>query len=156
MYTLDEALWPLVVVQRSGTTTDQEMERILQSLSKLIKRREPYVLVIDFSQSRPLTHPQRMMLADHQTQHADLTRDYCKGFFVVVNSATARLARAVTSFIRPAADQHEVVASLDQALERAALRFEQAGVHMGAFIARTHARRLKSGPATGGASARHD
>lgn len=155
MYTLDEALWPLVVVQRSGDTTDKEMESILQILSKLIKRREPYVLVIDFSQSRPLTHTQRMMLADHQTQTADLARDYCKGFFVVVNSATARLARAVTSFVRPSTDQHEVVASLDVALERAAVRFEQAGVHMGAFIARTHARRLKSAPATGGASARH-
>ncbi|RKH57497.1 hypothetical protein [Corallococcus aberystwythensis] len=152
MYTLDESLWPLVIVQRSDTTTDKEMEGILQSLSKLIKRREPYVLVIDFSRSRPLTHSQRMMLADHQTQTADLAREYCKGFFVVINSATARLARAVTSFVRPSTDQHEVAASLDEALERAAVRFEQAGVHMGAFIARAQARRLKSGPAP---SARH-
>ncbi|RKH09425.1 hypothetical protein D7Y13_25970 [Corallococcus praedator] len=156
MYTLDESLWPLVVVQRSDTTTDKEMESILQSLSKLIKRREPYVLVIDFSRSRPLTHTQRMMLAEHQTQTADLARDYCKGFFVVINSATARLARAVTSFVRPSTDQHEVVASLDEALERAAIRFEQAGVHMGAFIARTQALRQKSSPATSGAGARHD
>ncbi|NOK37359.1 hypothetical protein D7W79_25490 [Corallococcus exercitus] len=156
MYTLDEALWPLVIVQRGDTTTDPEMESLLQSLSKLIKRREPYVLVIDFSRSRPLTHSQRMMLADHQTQHADLARDYCKGFFVVINSATARLARAVTSFIRPSTDQHEVVSSLDEALERSAVRFEQAGVHMGAFIARAHARRLKAGVAPSSASARHD
>ncbi|NOK21585.1 hypothetical protein [Corallococcus carmarthensis] len=141
MYTLDESLWPLAIVQRSDTTTDKEMESILQSLSRLIKRREPYVLVIDFSRSRPLTHSQRMMLADHQAEIADLAREYCKGFFVVINSTTASLARAVTSFVRPSADQHEVVASLAEALERAAIRFEQAGVPMGALIARTQARR---------------
>ncbi|RKH40518.1 hypothetical protein D7X55_32050 [Corallococcus sp. AB049A] len=141
MYTLDESLWPLVIVQRSDTTTDKEMESILQSLGKLIKRREPYVLVIDFSRSRPLNHSQRMMLAAHQEETADLAREYCKGFFVVINSTTARLARAVTSFVRPAADQHEEVASLSEALERAALRFEEAGVLKGALIARKQARR---------------
>ncbi|WP_158616568.1 hypothetical protein [Corallococcus sp. CA054B] len=40
-------------------------------------------------------------------QPADLAREYCKGVFVVINSTTARLARAVTSFVRPGADQHE-------------------------------------------------
>ncbi|MHA7630752.1 hypothetical protein [Corallococcus sp. M7] len=141
MYNLDESLWPLVIVQRSDTTTDSEMESILRSLSKLINRREPYVLVIDFSRSRPLTHTQRMMLSEHQAETADLAREYCKGFFVVINSTTARLARAVTSFVRPGSDQHEEVASLAEALERAALRFEQAGVPRGALIARAQARR---------------
>ncbi|RKI15659.1 hypothetical protein D7Y15_13335 [Corallococcus sp. AB030] len=141
MYTLDESLWPLAIVQRSDTTTDSEMESILRSLSKLIHRREPYVLIIDFSRSRPLTHSQRMLLADHQAEIADLAREYCKGFFVVINSTTARLARAVTSFVRPGADQHEEVASLPEALARAALCFEQAGVARGAIIARAQARR---------------
>lgn len=141
MYTLDESLWPLVIVQRSDTTTDAEMESILRTLSKLIKRREPYVLVIDFSRSRPLTHSQRMLLADHQAETADLAREFCKGFFVVINSTTARLARAVTSFVQPSADQHEEVASLAEALERAAVRFEEAGVTRGAVIARAQARR---------------
>lgn len=141
MYTLDESLWPLVIVQRSDTTTDKEMESILQSLGRLINRREPYVLVIDFSKSKPLTHSQRMLLAAHQEETADLAREYCKGFFVVINSTTARLARAVTSFVRPGADQHEEVASLNEALERAAARFDEAGVTMGAIIARRQMRR---------------
>ncbi len=152
MYTFDESLWPLVLIQRVDSTTDQEMESILQSLTRLIHKREPYIQVVDFTRARPLTHSQRMKLAEQQEQTADLAREYCKSFLVVINSSTARLARAVTSFVRPSMDQPEEVTSLVEALEKAALKFEQAGLLKGAHIARDQVRRLKALQAPGGAS----
>jgi hypothetical protein len=154
MYIFDEALWPLVLIQRVDSTTDEEMERILQSLTRLIHKREPYIQVVDFTRARPLTHSQRMKLAEHQEQTAHLAREYCKGFLVVINSSTARLARAVTSFVRPSLDQPEEVASLLDALEKATLKFEQAGVLKGAYVARNEVQRLKAlqGPSRAGSA----
>ncbi|NMO20376.1 hypothetical protein HPC49_36850 [Pyxidicoccus fallax] len=155
MYIFDESLWPLVLIQRVDSTTDEEMDSILRTLTRLINRREPYVQVIDFTRARPLTHSQRMKLAEHQEQNAAVAREYCKGFHVVINSATARLARAVTSFVRPSLDQPEEFSSLADALEKAAVRFEQAGVPKGALVARNQLRRLKAPQAPSGAGSAH-
>ena len=156
MYIFDESLWPLVLIQRVDSTTDQEMDSILQTLTRLINRREPYIQVVDFTRARPLTHSQRMKLAEHQEQTADIAHAYCKGFYVVINSGTARLARAVTSFVRPSVDQTEEMTSLAEALEKAALKFEQTGNAKGANVARTQLRQLKSAPAPSGAGAAHN
>ncbi|QSQ25101.1 hypothetical protein JY651_09295 [Pyxidicoccus parkwayensis] len=155
MYIFDESLWPLVLIQRVDSTTDEEMERILQTLTRLINRREPYIQVVDFTRSRPLTHSQRMMLAAQQEQTADVAHEYCKGFYVVINSPTARLARAVTSFVRPSTENPDEVSSLAEALEKAALKFEQAALPKGAQVARTELRRLKASQVHGGAGPAH-
>lgn len=143
MYIFDESLWPLVLIQRVDTTTDEEMDSILQSLTRLVNRREPYVQVVDFTRSRPLTHSQRMKLMEHQQQTADVAHAYCKGFYVVINSATARLSRAVTSFVQPSMERTEEVPSLAEALEKAALKFEKEGIAKGALAARAQLQRLK-------------
>lgn len=51
-FTLDDSLWPFVLIELRGTPTSEQYTAYLQALTRSIHRPEPHLVVLDMLQAR--------------------------------------------------------------------------------------------------------
>lgn len=136
MIVVDDKLWPLLTVEFSGSYLPWELERYLHALTERLRRREPYVCLLDASRSGALSPEQRHRHALWLKHHEALLRQYCMGSAFVVTSAVVRLSLNVIFALRPLVMPHVVATTREAAVAWAADRLEAMGQPLQAFRVR--------------------
>ena len=91
----DLSQWPLVLVRPPVTVTDAQMRAYLDRFdAEVIRREEPYGVVLDLRKTKAITPKQRAMLTESMERHDSAA--LCQGTAMVFDS---RLLKAILSAI---------------------------------------------------------
>ncbi|WP_257450059.1 hypothetical protein [Archangium lipolyticum] len=137
-FTLDDSLWPLLVIHLSGTSTDVEYEKFLEQLAGVLNRREPYFSIVDTSQSGLPNSAQRQRQVEWSRTHDELERTWGRGTVFIVTSPFVRVAMSLYFHVRPQHVPHVSVADMGSALVWIAERMESTGFKAEAERVRQH------------------
>ncbi len=128
MIHVDDKLWPLLVVRFEGTQTNMQFEQYLDVASERLRRREPYVCLLDARLSDATPPEQRHRQAEWLKHNEDLLRRHCLGCAFIISSPVVRLSLNVILALRPLTVPSTTVASLEAGVEWAAERLNEAGL----------------------------
>lgn len=125
---VDDTHWPLLVIRHTGVPQPEDLEAYLARLDALLHRPERRVVLMDSRQgglaSPELRQRQVQWLADNER----LLRDKLLGTAYIVTSPFIRLALSIALHIKPPPGLYLVTPSLQEAVQWAAERFEEAGL----------------------------
>jgi hypothetical protein len=86
----DDRSWPLLRVEASGESSDEDIESYLRELSRQLARKQPHVVIVDATKGRSLRATHRKSIADwNRTNAAELKR-YRLGLAVVAPNPLLR------------------------------------------------------------------
>jgi hypothetical protein len=139
-FTLDDSLWPLLIIRLSGTSSDLEYEKFLERLSGFLHRREPYFSIVDTSQSGLPNSAQRQRQVEFGRVHDELERTWGRATAFIVTSPFVRVAMSLYFHVRPLQVPHVIVDDMDVALAWIASRMESTGYKAEAERVREHLR----------------
>jgi hypothetical protein len=126
--TVDESRFPLVVVTFDGSVADHAFDRYLESLSRVLQRREKNVIVFDARRAAGPPAMQRSKQAAWLKSHRAMIAAYSCGSVFVIASAVIRGGLTAILWIAPIPGNHTVVATLAEAEMWAIGRLRAEGV----------------------------
>jgi hypothetical protein len=135
---LDDSLWPLVVIQFVGTPSRRSFEAYLEQRTELLRRGEPHLLLMDASRSGLLPTEHRQRQAAWTAQHDEALRSTVLGTAWVTDSAFLQLSLRSLFQLEPPTHPYVLVSSVAQAADWAAQQLETARQHEAAERVRTH------------------
>ena len=135
--TVDDSLWPLVVIRLVGTPALPEFEKVLAKRTEIL-RRGTHLLLVDGMRSGmlPLEHRQRQV--KWMGQHQELLRESMLGAAYATDSAFIRLTQSIVLHLETPAYPYVIVSRVDQAAEWSARKLEDSGLHEDAERVRYH------------------
>ena len=98
----DDRNWPLLLIEASGDSSDQDLEQYLGELSRKLAQKVPHVVVVDATLGKSLKATHRKMVADWNRAHAGELRRYRLGLALVTPSALLRGLITAVYWIFPA------------------------------------------------------
>lgn len=137
-FSIDESLWPLLVVRHRGLPTDEHHEEFLDVSASYVRRGQPYLVLSDMLQAGMSTTAQRHRHLEWLGRHDKLLRANLIGMGFIMDSVFLRLALNVTIHCHPPVCPYIVVPRLELALEWATTRFEATGLRAAADRIRRH------------------
>ncbi len=126
----DDSRFPIVRVKFEGVATNEEFERYLESMTKLLLRRQINVTVLDASRAGMSPPIQRKRQAEWMKEHDAELRRYSKGTAFVITSTLIRGALTAILWLQPMAVPHVVVATVEEAEAWARGKLREAGVEI--------------------------
>lgn len=125
---IDESRRPLIIVTFTGVSTDEEFTAYLENQTRLLRRREKNVIVIDAMRAGAMQPTQRKRQAEWQRQHEEALAAYCLGTSFAIGSAIVRGALTAILWVQPLPHPHFVAASLADAERWAVAQLLAAGL----------------------------
>jgi hypothetical protein len=126
--TIDDSLWPLLLVKFPSAFTNLQQEEYLGRLLSYVRRGEKYVGVMDTYLLKNPSSEQRQRQADFIKEHEALFRQYSLGTAGIVTSPLMALGARILIHLKPMPSPYYVASSLPAAVTWAAERLEQAGL----------------------------
>jgi hypothetical protein len=122
--------WPIVVSNIYGQEHSEQDLREAYAAWTSFMHRGPHVLIMDMTAGTAgATAAQRAKVAEWIEANEALLRSQKQlAHIMVVNSAVVRGIITAVFWLRPPANPHHVVASVDEAVDRAASVLQQAGI----------------------------
>ncbi len=115
-YQIDVSRHPLVVITFVGATSEDDFDRYLEEMQRLVlSRRERNVTIIDGSRSERTTPLQRRKQADWMRTNDDMLRRYSLGTAFVISSPVVRGVLTAILWVSPMSAPHTVVATYEEA-----------------------------------------
>jgi hypothetical protein len=135
---LDESLWPLVVVRFGRNATAKDLEGYLSARSAWLRREEPHLCIIDTRQLH-LPSPQlRQRYTDWLRDNALQLRHWLLGSAYIIDSPAVRVMMSVIRHCAAMTTPFIVTATQTPAVSWAAGRFQQEGLPQVATRIRSH------------------
>ena len=126
----DDSRFPIVRVTFVGVVTSEEFERYLDSMTKLLLRRQMNVMVLDASRAGLSPPIQRRRQAEWMKEHDAELRRYSKGTAFVITSTLVRGALTAILWLQPMPTPHVVVSTIEEAETWARSKLRDAGVEI--------------------------
>jgi hypothetical protein len=136
--TIDDSLWPLLLVTFPSAFSDQQQEQYLEQLLSYLRRGEKYVSIMDTHLLKTPTAEQRQRQADFIKEHEELFRQCALGTAGVVTSPLMALVARLLIHLKPMPSPYYVASSLPAAAAWAVERLELAGLTEPAERVRRH------------------
>ncbi|HEX8821110.1 MAG TPA: hypothetical protein VF794_14370 [Archangium sp.] len=135
---VDDSLWPLVVIRFVGTPSLRAFEAHLEQRAELLRRGEPHLLLMDASRSGLLPTEHRQRQAAWTAQHDEALRSTVLGTAWVTDSAFLQLSLRSLFHLEPPTHPYVLVPTVEQAADWAARQLEAARQHEAATRVRAH------------------
>ncbi|MFY0525346.1 hypothetical protein ACN28I_20115 [Archangium gephyra] len=136
--TIDDSLWPLLLVKFPRVFTNAQQEQYLSQLLTYLRRGERYVGVLDTHLLKNPSAEQRQRQADFIKEHEVLFRQCSLGTAGIVTSPLMALGARILIHLKPMPTPYYVASSLPAAVTWAADRLELAGLLAPAERVRRH------------------
>ncbi|WP_257462494.1 hypothetical protein [Archangium lipolyticum] len=136
--TVDESLWPLVVVRIGRNLTAEDVEAYLSARSAHLRREEPHVCIIDTRQVHMPPVQLRQRYTDWLRDNALQLRHWMLGSAYIIESPAVRMMMSVIRHFAAMTTPFVVTASLTPAASWAAERFQEEGLTQAAARIRAH------------------
>lgn len=127
--TVDDALWPLVLVTFRSSATDADWRAMFKRYEGFYARREPFHVVNDgISFRAALSASQRKLIAEEARAHeADSRKWVLGGATVVANTVMRGFVTAIT-WVAPPVYKLTIHATLSEAVDEAFRTFDSKGI----------------------------
>jgi hypothetical protein len=137
---VDDSLWPLVIVRMVGTSSPAEFEAYLEKRLEFLRRGQPHLHLVEVDTSRncPLPPEQRQRLVKWMAQHEEAIRQRLLGLAYATDSAQVRLTLSLIFHSKAPTYPYVVVPNLALGGAWAAGRLNEAGLHADAERVRGH------------------
>ncbi|MGZ6077374.1 MAG: hypothetical protein ACXWK6_06175 [Myxococcaceae bacterium] len=135
--TVDESLWPLLVVRLTGLPTDQHFEEFLAKRATHFARRQKHVVIYDTASFRVPTPEQRQRLISWFKERVALQKQLSLGSALVITSPIIRLTLSTVLHFAQTETPHHVTRTLSEAASWSADRLAAAGYFVEAQRVRT-------------------
>lgn len=136
--TLDDSLWPLLLVRFPSVVSNAQQEEYLARLLTYVRRGQKYVGIMDTHLLKNTTSEQRQRQADFIKEHEGLFRQCSLGSAAVVTSPLVALGGRILIHLKPMPVPFYVTSSLPAAVAWAAERLALAGLTEAAERVRCH------------------
>jgi hypothetical protein len=138
--TMDDSLWPLVIVHLVGTASLADFEAYQEKRLELLRRGPPHLVVVEVDASRGIVLPNehRQKHVEWLVRHEELIRQRLLGVAYATDSAIFRLTLSLVFHIKSPACPYVITPSLEQAVAWAESRLAEAGLHEDAERIRYH------------------
>jgi hypothetical protein len=124
--TVDDSLWPLVIIQSVGTPRLGDFEAHLEKRSEWLER-GPHLLFVDGMYSGMLPLPLRQRQLEWMARHEELRRERMLGAVHALDSALTRLTLSIVMHLSRPSYPYIVFNRLDHAAAWAACKLEDLG-----------------------------
>ncbi len=143
---VDDSLWPLVIVRFVGNPPLSAFEAYLEKSSEILQRGQPHVLLVDVDRSRedgtpPSEH--RQLLVSWLARNEQRIRQTVLGVAYATDSALVRLTLSLIFHFKAPAAPYVIAPDLERGAEWAACRMDEVGLHADAERIRGHFRQLR-------------
>ncbi len=137
---VDDSLWPLVIVHLVGTASLADFEAYLEKRLEFLRRGQPHLVVVVVDASRGITMPteHRHKQVEWLSRHEELIRQTLLGVAYATDSALFRLTLSLVFHIKSPAYPYVIIPSQELAVAWAASRLDEAGLHADAERIRYH------------------
>lgn len=123
--TVDDALWPLVIVTFRSSATDADWRAMFARYEAFYARREPFHVVNDGVSFRSaLSASQRKLIADEARAHEAASRQWVLGGATVVANTVMRGFVTAITWIAPPVYKLTIHATLAEAVDEAFATFD--------------------------------
>jgi hypothetical protein len=136
--TIDEALWPLVIIRFNGDPSPGQFADYLARMSFYLRQEEHSICILDASQVRSATAEQRHLQAAWIREHEVLLRQWMLGSAHVITSPVIRLVTSLILHLQPLPTPHIVVPDMRAAVAWVLVRLEDAALTEEAQRIRRH------------------
>lgn len=137
MVSIDDSLWPLLVVKFSGSTTTQEFEAYLKQMTDYLNRGEKLVSIFESTEMKDSPIEHRQLQIEWVQKNEALLRERMLGTAFIITSPVVRLAMNVIQMLSKPPHPYTVSSNKEAALEWAADRFREAGASLASLRIRT-------------------
>jgi hypothetical protein len=146
--TIDESMWPLVIVTFAGSISDEHWREMFRSYDRFYARREKFHVVNDGISVRTaaVSASQRRFIAEAARAHADSSKRWCLGGATVLANAVARGIVTAITWVTPPAYKLTLHATLAEAVDEAIVTLERRAIAIPA-AARAYRKSLGSSAA---------
>jgi len=101
---MDDAMWPLVVVTFSTSTSDDDWRRMFRVYERYYARGQRFHVVNDgLAVKGAIVPSQRKIIAESARAHEDMSRRWCLGGATVVGNTIARGVVTAITWVAPPA-----------------------------------------------------
>ena len=122
---IDASMWPILIVRIVKNDQPEYLEREFDVVANLYEtRKEPYVTVVDASNSHRPSPAHRYLQTEFRRRYQDHVRAYCRGTAIVVNSAIIRAVITAIFWIKPPDTKTKFFADMDSAIAWARAQLE--------------------------------
>lgn len=125
---VDETRRPLLVVTFTGVATDEEFNAYLDAQTRVVRRRQLTVTLIDAMNAGQLLPSHRKQQAEWQRQHTDILKEYSLGTAFAISSPIVRGFLTAILWVQPLPHPHHITASRADAECWALARLHAAGL----------------------------
>lgn len=89
-FAYSENEWPLLIIEASGESSDEDLDRYIGTLSKVLARCEPHVVIVDATRGQNLKGTHRRRVAAWNQQNEVALKKYRVGLVLVTESSVLR------------------------------------------------------------------
>lgn len=125
----DDSLWPLLIIRLEGRLSQEEMEALLAQRLRYLERGCRHVFLCDLSASHHSLAEHRHRVAQWIAEHEEPLNRLSAGSVYILHSPLLRVAFQVVIWLKPVRFPVLVAEDMRTALEWAAERFREAGLH---------------------------
>ncbi|WP_375769951.1 hypothetical protein NR798_03415 [Archangium gephyra] len=136
--TIDDSLWPLLVLRFSGTPTNQQFEEYMARRGNYLARNQKHTLIYDTVSFSVLTGEQRQRQINWLKEHKEPLQKLSLGSALIITSPVVRLLLSGILHFSQAATPYHAARSLPDAANWCAGRLASAGLFVEAQRVRTH------------------
>ena len=126
--TLDDSLWPLVLIRFNGDPSPGHFAHYLARMSFYLQQQEHFICILDASQVRSATAEQRQLQAAWIREHEALLRQWMLGSAHVITSPVIRLVTSLILHLQPLPTPYIIVPRMSDAVAWVLLRLEEAAL----------------------------
>lgn len=136
--TIDDSLWPLLVLRFSGTPTNQQFEEYVARRGSYLARNQKHTLIYDTVSFSVLTGEQRQRQIHWLKEHKEPLQKHSLGSALIITSPVVRLLLSGVLHFSQAATPYHAARSMPDAANWCAGRLAGAGLIVEAQRVRTH------------------
>jgi hypothetical protein len=137
LVSIDDSLWPLLVVKFSGSTSTQEFESYLNRMTDYLNRGEKLVSIFESTEMKDSPMEHRQLQIEWVQKNDALLRERMLGTAFIIASPVVRLAMNVIQLLSKPPHPSTVSPTKEAALEWAADRFRDGGESLASLRIRT-------------------
>jgi len=123
---VDMARFPIVIVRWQGTNTDAQMLAYLSTMTSIVQRPEPKVIVYDALTAQIPAPSQRRLQGEWMVTHQASMARWGAGTAFVFSSAVMRGALTAVLWLAPIPNGHFVTSTVEEALAWGEARLREA------------------------------
>lgn len=127
--TVDDTLWPLVVIRYVGTPPLAQFEECLEKRAAFLRRSEPHLILVDAIRGGMLPTEHRQRQVEWMVQHEELIRQKLLGTAYVTESAVSRLTLSAIFYFKPPVYPYVIAPRVELGVEWLVRRMNDAGLY---------------------------